>query len=595
MCLKPVLLMMAGTSCLILSACGGSSSSTNVGYSVPGGSSELFLTTHAISATASITQAAGPTATLGLTPLNAPSGAYIGYAYSTNGVATIVGNQPVHAPSALIVTFQPPYQLKPGTYTDSLQIELCADSECIQQLTQRQFVTLTYVVTAPAAGQSPTVTLSPGSVSAQQFLTSMPIGLPETPRVTVSFANVPVAPSVTTSITGSSVETATYSAAANAIGGSLTVFLKPPQQLGAGVYHDSVTINACLDTHCNNPLPPATLNITYTVTNTVAGANGYTIDAWPITATDLLWDAVNSHLLVALPPGSGSTSGSIAILDPVSGALSAPTSITGTPGVMAIAADSSYLYVGLRGSSSIQRYALPAMTPDITIPLPAGNGNATFARTIEVAPDDAHTIAVTLQDAAGSPMGLVVFDDATARANTFGFVNVTPVKVIDSAVWGATGAALFGTSTPVTGQAAELYGFTVTAAGVALITDQPGGPGGREHFAQNLLYLDSGAIVDPVSLTTSAAFVAPKSNLLMTPDVTLTRAFFLNTATASSSFSGVQFESYDLDTQGSIATVPAPNGNPTAARLIRWGSAGLAFVDSTNNDIVTVSGSFVSP
>ena len=437
--------------------------------------------------------------------------------------------------------------------------------------------------------------LSTSSVSAQQFLTSVPIGFPETPPVTVTFANVPVAPAVTTSSTHAGVAAASYSATPNALGGTLTVLLKPPQQVGAGVYHDSVTVNACLDSSCNNPLPPAVLAVTYTVTNTVAGANGYTINAWPIAATDLLWDGVNGHLLVALPPARGSTAGSIAILDPNSGSLSSPAAVTGSPEVMAIASDGSLLYVGLQGSSSIQRYALPAMTPDITIPLPAVNSTATFARTIEVAPDNAHTTAVTLQDASGNPMGLIVFDDATARANTFGFVNVMPVKVIDSAVWGANGTAMFGTSSHLIGQPAELYAFTVNASGVTLAIDQTGGPGGREHFAQNRLYLDGGAIVDPASLTVSGSFAAPTSNLLMTPDVTLNRAFFLNTATASGSFSGVQFESYDLTTLGSIATVPAPNGNPTAARLIRWGTAGLAFVDATNDDIVTVSGSFVSP
>src|SRR6202041_3262788 len=108
-------------------------------------------------------------------------------------------------------------------------------------------------------------------------------------------------------------------------------------------------------------------------------------------------------------------------------------------------------------------------------------------------------------------------------------------KVIDSAVWGATGAALYGTSSSDgSSQAAELYAFTVDAAGVALATEQSGAPGGREHFAQNLLYLDGGAIVDPATLMTTGAFAAPQSNLLMTPDPTSGRAFFLNTATASS-------------------------------------------------------------
>lgn len=587
MFLRAVLLPGVAALCLLLSACGRSSGG---GQSVAA-SPELVLSTTAVTEKATIAQAEGPTAIIGLTPHNAPSDAYIGYAYSTDGVATIVGNLPVRAPTALIVTFQPPYQLKPATYTDSLQIQLCADAECTQPLTQRQFVTLTYVVGAAPAGQTPSVMLSTTSISAQQFLTSMPHGFPQAPSVILSFANVPAQPQVTTSSTHNGVENVVYSAA----NGNLATFLQPPQALGAGTYHDTVTINSCLDTGCENPLPPVTLSVTYTVTNMVGGAAGYTINAWPITATDILWDAINSQLLVSLPPSRG-ISGSIDILDATSGALSSPTSVAGTPSVMAIASDSSFLYVGLAGASSVQRYLLPGMTPDIAIALPVYNGTATFARTLAVAPDNAHTLAVTMQDGTGNPLGLVIFDDATARVNTFGFVNTTPVKIIDSAVWGATGAALYGTSSNNgSGQAAELYAFTVDASGVTLAIDQSGAPGGREHFAQNLLYLDGGAIVDPATLMATGTFAAPQSNLLMTPDLASGRAFFLNTAPSSSSFSGAQFESYDLNTQTSIASVPLPNGNPTSTRLVRWGTAGLAFVDAGNADIITLSGSFVSP
>lgn len=582
---RPALLSTAAALCLLLSACGGGASPA---------SPELAISTAAVSQKATITQATGPTSTIGLTPRNAPSGAYIGYAYSTNGVASIVGDPPVRVPSTLIVTFRPPYQLKPGTYTDSLQIQLCTDAQCTQPLTQREFVTLTYVIGAAPAGQTPSAMLSTSSISAQQFLTSMPSGFPQAPAVTVTFAHVPVVPQVSVSTTNHGVQSTFYSATPGATTGSLMIFLQPPQKLGPGVYHDTVTVNACLDNGCDNPLPAVALSVTYTVTNMVGGSNGYTINAWPITATDILWDGVNNRLLVSLPP-SGGSSGSISILDASSGALSSPATVVGTPSVMAIASDSSLLYVGLAGSSSIQRYALPAMTADIAIPLPIYNGTPTYARTIAVAPDNAHTIAVTMQDATGNPMGLVIFDDATARANTFGFVDVSPVKVIDSAVWGSTVAALYGTSSSAVAQTAELYAFTVNASGATPAADQSGEPSGREHFAQGLLYLDGGAIVDPASLTVAGSFAAPKSNLLMTPDVPLNRTFFLNTAASSNTFSGVQLESYDLTTQAPIATVPLANANLTSTRLVRWGTAGLAFVDLTNHDIITVSGSFVSP
>lgn len=303
MFLKPALLSTVAALCLLLCACGRSSGGSAGGVEATTGSPELLISTSAVSQKATITQATGPSATISLTPRDAPSGAYIGYAYSTNGVATIAGNQPGRAPSALIITFQPPYQLRPGTYTDSLQIELCADSECVQPLTQRQFVTLTYVVGAAPAGQTPGVMLSTGSVNAQQFLTSMPIGFPKAPAVAVTFTNVPVAPQVSTSTTHDGVDTAIYNATPAAIGGNLSVYLLQPQKLGAGVYHDTVTVNACLDSNCENPLPAVSLSVTYTVTNMVGGSNGYTINAWPITATDISSGSVlsNGECVVSSP------------------------------------------------------------------------------------------------------------------------------------------------------------------------------------------------------------------------------------------------------------------------------------------------------
>jgi hypothetical protein len=556
----------------------------------------LTLSTTSVLARGAITQAAGPTAAITLTIANPPSGAlYLGYAYTSVGVATVGGSTPTGVPPSLVITFKAPYLLKPGTYADSIQLELCADAYCVEPLTARQFVTISYVVGAAASGQIPATTLSTNAVSAQAFLTSYPGISPQAPAVSVGFTNVPVPPTVSTSTTHNGVASVAYAGTSASNGGALVIYLKSPVTLGAGVYQDTVTVNACLDSKCNNLIAPVTMGVTYTVTNTATGANGYTINAYPITATDIAWDGVNGRLMVSLPASAAIDPGAVATLDPLTGQLSAPTAVPGTAAMLALAADSSYLYVSLADSSAIQRYVLPGMTPDIVIPLPIYyEGIATYVRTMQVAPDDPHTIAVTMQDASGNLMGLIVFDDATARAGTFGFDNVMPVQSISSAEWGSSSAVLYGAAGEI-GDLSDLYQFSVDASGVALQMDQPDSPGGRLHYAQNLLYVDSGAIVVPASLQVIGSFAAPQSNLFMVPDTTLNRAFIVNTATPSSSFSGAQIESYDLTTQAPIATVPLPYGTPLSRRLVRWGADGLAFVDLFNDQIVVVNGPFVTP
>jgi hypothetical protein len=42
---------------------------------------------------------------------------------------------------------------------------------------------------------------------------------------------------------------------------------------------------------------------------------------------------------------------------------------------IALSARNRYLYAGFTGSASVERYELPAMIPDLQIPLGAGNGN----------------------------------------------------------------------------------------------------------------------------------------------------------------------------------------------------------------------------
>jgi len=87
--------------------------------------------------------------------------------------------------------------------------------------------------------------------------------------------------------------------------------------------------------------------------------------------------------------------------------------------VISISDDGQFLYIGLDGSSSVQRFTLPSLAPDIRYSLGANRFDGPyFALYLQVAPGAPRTTAVTsgifnLSPAAAS--GISIFDDDAMR------------------------------------------------------------------------------------------------------------------------------------------------------------------------------------
>jgi hypothetical protein len=64
---------------------------------------------------------------------------------------------------------------------------------------------------------------------------------------------------------------------------------------------------------------------------------------------------------------------SIASVDPATGALKSATFSGSQPSTLAISDNNQYLYAGFAHNTVVERYASPAMSPDITIPLGVGH------------------------------------------------------------------------------------------------------------------------------------------------------------------------------------------------------------------------------
>lgn len=324
---------------------------------------------------------------------------------------------------------------------------------------------------------------------------------------------------------------------------------------------------------------------------------GVTITAVNQLANDLVWDPVNQVIYLSVPSTAAENGNSIAVLNPATGAIVSSQFAGSEPGVLAIADDSSYLYAGLDGAASVQRFVLPSLATDINYSL--GElpyiGNY-FALDLQVAPGSPHTTAVSLGQVITAPQawgGITIFDDATARSTAAS--SESGANAYDYIQWGSDATTLYAADDEVAGY--DFYTLTVNSSGVVLSNSYPGvfgntalyGPqSGRIHFdaGTKLIYGDDGFVIDPSTGQAAGSF--PTSGP-MVPDSSLNAAFFF-----SSSTSGIAIQVFDLTHFNLVNTIVLDaNTIGDARRLIRWGQNGLAF--RTDSGVYLIQGAFVGP
>ncbi|NYF52698.1 YncE family protein [Tunturiibacter gelidoferens] len=341
---------------------------------------------------------------------------------------------------------------------------------------------------------------------------------------------------------------------------------------------------------------------------TAAPTQGTTVI--PIQANDLAWDPVNKKIYLSLPSVDGSTGNSVQVLDPATGSLGASTFAGSEPNLLAVSANSKYLYVSLNGASNVQRMTLPNLGLDILIPLGGDKFDGPFsAMDMQAAPNSDATVAVVRDTPGFSPAeegGVVIYDDGTARTSALcgwiqaGCFNASP-GLFDSIQWSSDGSTMFAANNEDTGF--DFYTIPVTSAGFGKVTDYGGLAGG---FGQDIhydavttyVYDDNGRIINPGSGTVVGTFNASG---LMVPDGSLGMAFFLGQSIDNFGSSTYTLQSFDIRHFTPIATLTINNVVGTPTHLIRWGTDGLAFTTSnefgppgtTGGAVYIVSGSFV--
>jgi hypothetical protein len=299
---------------------------------------------------------------------------------------------------------------------------------------------------------------------------------------------------------------------------------------------------------------------------------------------DFVYDPLHREIFLSVPEGNASGN-TISVLDIATAKIVGTQFAGSNPNLLAISDDSQFLYAGMDGSSSVQRFTLPTLGIDVNSSLgSAGFFGPQFALDLGVAPGTPHTTAVTLGVFSASPNaqgGIKVFDDATPRPTG------TNISDLHHLSWGGDAATLFATGE----LSSNLFVLSATSSGVAVSQNFAVGVGDtRLHFdaGTKLVYSDTGRVVDPSAGTPVGTFNAP-GVMTMVPDSTLNKAFLLIGTFGSPS---VTINSFDLTTFTQIDSIIINNVTGTPQRLVRWGQNGLAF-NTDGGQVFVLGGNFV--
>lgn len=315
---------------------------------------------------------------------------------------------------------------------------------------------------------------------------------------------------------------------------------------------------------------------------------------------DMVWDPVNQVFYLSVPSTATTNANRVCVLNPTTLAIT-KCQAGNEPDVLAISDDSQFLYVGMDGAGSVQRFVLPDLTPDISYSL--GNyetGDLYFALDLQVAPGAPHTTAVSLGVMNLDPAaqgGITIFDDSTPRPVSTVGCGVPYGGCYDSIQWGADATVLYGVNSETT--SVDFYTLTVNSTGVVLDADYPSvfwnPPGHIQYDSTNgLIYSDDGFHVINPATGLPAGLI--EGGGTMAPDSTLNTVFVLDQYVSQQS-SNYNIELFDMTHYVPIGAIPFPTtaipGFNPLLRFLRWGSNGLA-ANFKGDQIYLLTGSFIS-
>jgi hypothetical protein len=254
-----------------------------------------------------------------------------------------------------------------------------------------------------------------------------------------------------------------------------------------------------------------------------------------VEGNDLAWDTQRQLIYVSVPSTATNNANTITIVNPVAGQIVRSQATNPEPGVLSLSDDGQFLYAVIGGDSAVQRFTMPALTPDIKWTVGSDPIFGTYVPTdVEAMPGAPHTVAVVrgLPLSTRSAGGVVIYDDGVARPTSVCGLG----SFCDSLKWKSDGSELFAEDN--SSSTRFFYRLGVNAAGLNVLQESGGvfrAWGTNLHLdpQTNYVYTDSGETVDakkglPVGNYAAGPVGRPAySGVLAAIDSGLKRIFFV--------------------------------------------------------------------
>jgi len=215
---------------------------------------------------------------------------------------------------------------------------------------------------------------------------------------------------------------------------------------------------------------------------------------------ELVYDSLRNKYYASVPGSVMGAGNSIASIDPATGQVTHSAPIGSEPGMLALSADGSVLYVSLNGSGELVKLALPSMTEQGRLRLPSAFSVQQVAKTIAVSPVDPSVVAISMRTnlPGYGPQGPV----ALAR-NMVIQPQTLPSSDESLLVFDSAGTTVYGLNTDST--AFDLRRIQVLADGLSM---QQTVTAAEDFHVRNLGFANNRVIAGPVLYNAPALTLA---------------------------------------------------------------------------------------
>jgi hypothetical protein len=506
------------------------------------------------------------------------------YRYGADGTAVSDANVQLAADGAGIIQLHlwTASSLGAGTYTDHFRFEVCADSQCSQEVRGSPAnLTVTYTVTGNANPATTYVLSAPVPVAIRAYSTD---SAPSTAKFGVTISEAPHIPLyqqfTERPISGRPALGATLTYTANGPNDStITVSLPAPGSKALGVNREDVEFKLCFDSACTRTVPggPATFTVDYEVI--ASEGREYSVRKLQgLGARYVASDEIGQKLYVTV---ADSTGAKIVQIDPATGAIGGSAPLPYEAAGIALSADGSFAYVPLVFGSVVHRFNLPSLNPDVAIAIPAGEQ----AQQVQVGPAAANVIAVSKSGGGGLPSGVSIYDGTSMRVKQYTGAAYPANSVSTTIAWVADQSSLLA----LDNDHQDLHIVLVGPDGTQTASvERQTGLRGEIQFFDGLVYAGNGGVFDLAAHTSKPSLADSGFYYNIAVDNQSKLAFFPLFSPESS------LVRVNILDPAKRARVLLPQASLANARPVRWGSNGLAFADY-NGVLYILQGNFFVP